>query len=302
MRIALAAVVVVAAACGDNLPGPADGHLFEGKVWGGNLAVADGWVYFTTYGERDGKQHALWRVSRDGGAAEPIWVGPRGIFGYGLAIGEGHLFWSEAVDEQLTAAGVFEVSASGGNETQLATFSTMNAPYAGVSFDAGHVYAANEDEVLDIPAGGTASTAYAGSVSWMVHRGGHLYVLAGNMLLADGAPIAMIGSPEGQFDVDDHAAYIGDGESLRRIPLDATTTAAAIDIHGKPQVITAGPHEVYAVVQLVGGEELDRFDFASGATTALADDLHVVGALAADDTSVYLAECCDNGVIARFDL
>lgn len=303
-----AVMVGMLAACGDNLPGPPGGHLYDGKVWGGNLAVADGWVYFSTFGEGDGEDHALWRVRPDGGAAEPIWVGPRGIFGYGLAAAGGELYWSELADKSGTTTGVFAVAAAGGYETQLGTFTTMEAAYAGVSFDGGHVYAGSFDEVLDIPVpGGAQTTAYSGGLSWMVHRGGHLYVLTGNTLLADGAVLATIASPDGGFDVDDHAVYIGDGESLRRIPLDTTTTAASIAIHGKPDVIVAAPTEVYADVALglsAGNEELDRFDFATGATRTLASDLHFVFTLAIDDTSVYAAQCnCSTGgFIARFDL
>jgi hypothetical protein len=99
MRKHLAAAVIGLAACGDNLPPPEPVILFQGNVWGGNLAVADGRVYFTafTYGAEE--DQAVLSVPAGGGAVTRLWHGaPHMIFGNGMAVAGGDVFWSQEAD------------------------------------------------------------------------------------------------------------------------------------------------------------------------------------------------------------
>ena len=155
------AALIAGAGCGDA--GREGAPLYEGDVWGGNLAVADGRVYFTTFGHGAAHDHAVWSVPAGGGEPTLIWHGaPDRLFGYGMAVHDGDVFWSQ---DDAGAPAVFSAPIGGGARAALGSFTETQAPAANVTVDDDWIFAGSAHQILRIPRrGGPAVIVYTGDV------------------------------------------------------------------------------------------------------------------------------------------
>lgn len=272
--------------------------LYEGNVWTGNVAVADGMVYFTTYDEVD--LHSVLRVPTCGGEPSVVWSEANtGLFGQGMAVDGGEVFWSQAVKDGggvLVGAAVFRAPITGGARTLVGSFSSPWAPYSGLRVVGDTVYAASLVEVVSVPrGGGDATVVYDGAVQWgTVVKDGRLYLTGEDRLLAltlpAGAPqeLAQLPAPvAGAFDVDETHAYVAAGDDLWKIPLAGgpPTSLAKATAMG---YAVAGPEDVYAFANGDSGRVVLRVPKAGGAAETLAE-VGPAGAMTLDGADLYVA-------------
>lgn len=274
--------------------------LYEGDVWGGNVAVADGMVYFTTYGDLG--LHAVLGVPTCGGEPSVVWSEENtGLFGKGMAVDGGEVFWSQAVVDgggDLVGAAVFRSPTMGGARMLVGPFSGPEAPYSGIRLVGDTVYAASFLEVVSVPrGGGEVTVVYDGAVEWgTVVQDGRLYLTSADRLLAltlpAGAPqqLAQLPAPaSGSFDVDETHAYVATGDTLWKIPLTGGTPTALAQGTAMTHAV-AGPDEVYSVAD---GMVL-RVPKDGGAPEAMSD-VGPSATMTLDGTDLYVAYCCGEG-------
>jgi hypothetical protein len=290
-------------ACGDK--GPA--RLYDGNVWGGQLAVVDGTVYFTTLGEGSDNEVGVYAVPASGGSATRLWHGSaHGIPGYGMAVRDGTVYWT---GETAMAAGVaaFAVPTSGGDGSVLGMFDTGQAPSQGVAVDDTAMYGASSQEIVRFDrAGATAPSQAVGTpgIGWMVERGGALYYTTSTSVVRldlgtmQAATVPAAGVATGAFAVDDTDAYVPTATAILRVPLDGSP-ATPIAVAGQPAQIIEDGDVFYATL----GSQVVRIH-RDGTTDVLLDGAPTVFALARDGSSLYVANCACGlaGFIHRIDL
>jgi len=319
-KVASVAALLLAA-CSTSAPPvhSPDGYdiLYTGSVWGGNLAVANGTVYFTTFTDDDStvSAHSVRAVSRDGGSVDVLWRSTTAqIFGYGLAIAGGDLYWSEALDGDPPAgAGFFRAPIGGGDRTQLGQFQTGGAPYNGVVADETAAFASNGD-ILTVPIAGTSATTLstAPGANWLGLQGELLYFTSGQSLMSlprtGGAPSTLASfstAVANQFDLDRDAAYVQTDGAIVRVPLDGSAQSMYPVGTGTPSLVVKGADAFYVDAPLdTGDDQILRVPLSGDPVQVLATNLHYVFSLAIDDRYLYFAQCAcsHDGFIGRIAL
>jgi hypothetical protein len=320
--LALTAACSSCGAPGDLPDAAASGpFLYQGLVWGGNLAVADGEVYFTTFNDGPtGTQHAVRAVPTTGGDVRVVWQGDSGLFGYGMAVHGGRVAWSGDFDPMGEA--FFSAPAAGGDRTLLGQFNSAFVASGGVTADDNWTCAANETEILCAPAaGGAAIPVYAQSQGpgWIALRNGTLYFTTDSALQAvapsGGAPRTIAALPSGskRFDLDDTTAWVLSGSSLVVVPLDGSPTTTVPIASGPAHEILRGPAAIYLIVTTMdptdggapsGSDAIVKMALDGSQQQILLADLHFDWSLATDGTTLFVAQCtCSSGgFVARLPL
>jgi hypothetical protein len=289
--------------------------LFRGRVWGGNLAVADGVVYFTTY-TGDPIEHAVLSVPVSGGEPTTVTVSGRGTFGNGMAVRNGRVYWLQNADVYAGQGAIYGATLPQGELMTVSSFSTPAVPRCGVAADDAWIYAATTDEIVRVPLdGGDAATLYSGAIVWgTVLRERNLYFIGdgalGRVNLDSGlaellAPIDGLGA-FGPFDVDADAAYVPAENGILRVPLDGSAAVALTRDVGTAVAVVASTDDVFAIAGIGTdkGSYIVRVPKSGGAAVPVHEGSTGIGSLALHDTTLYAAYCCGDagGEVVRFDL
>ncbi len=254
------AVVVMAVGCGGGSSPPT---VFDpAAVWGGNLVAHDGRVYTTTFNEScgsvDDSDHAVWSFPIAGGDPSVVFCGgSHQLFGFGMAVGGGRVFWSGDGDG---ASAIWSAPIEGGERALVAELSS--APESGVATDDQFVYAAGEFEIVRAPlAGGDAEVIFQRSIGapigWFDIVGDQIVAIIASISHAsDVLAMATDGSAStpldtlpdlqnGQFCFDDEALFVVRSDDVVRIPRDGSaSTVFATQLAG-PKGCAVLDGEVY---------------------------------------------------------
>ena len=302
--------LLLCAGCGDNLT-PYQ-VLYVGNVWGGNLAVDDGRVYFTTFYHGPEEDQAVWSVPADGGEPTLLWHGAPGmIFGFGMAVDDGDLFWSQ---QDTPTNAVFSVSIEGGDRAEVGRFTTTQAPYAGVDVEDDWIFAGSHDQIVRIPRdGGGAVPVFEGPVGWIDREGGPLYFISGETLQrldpVTGAAelVANISAP-GDFALAGDVAYIAGGDAVWTVPLDGGDPTQLVAGLERPGVVAIGKDAVFVTAEDDGGVTVLQIPLVGGEPRTLFRTRIIAPSMVVDGDQLYLAFCCEDdgstsgGQVVRIDL
>ena len=296
-------------------------------VWGLNLAATGDGALFTTYGEgADGHDHALWRVSAEGGAPAVVWRGPSGILGAGLGVVDGRAYLPAELQWNGATQGVLAIPLDGSAApTVAATFGTPCAAYGGVAFDATNVYAASigcavgEGQIVAIPrAGGAPSTVWSGSAAGdgarsLTTYGGDVYFVrdddsdgdgaATRIAAAGGAPVTIADVEARGIAIDDDGVYLTVDDGVSFVPHDgsaAQTLASGLDTPGLVVVDATGVYVATGTLADSGSGAVVHIPAGGGAPVTIASGQATIFALAVDDTHVYWASE-KGGAVIRAD-
>lgn len=294
------ALAFVAGACGDNIaPPPELPVLYEGNVWGGNLAVADGEVYFTTFYHGGELDQAVWGVSVDGGEPRLLWHGAaHALFGRAMAVDAGDVFFDqEDLSDGDDRMKVFSVPRAGGDRRDWG----FAGGSGGLAVDDRWVLVATRDGLVRTPrGGGEAQLLVMGAVTDVERRSDEVYITRADRLERvdedTGAvtPIAGVAGI-GLLALADAAAYAIAGDVVWRIPLPPTTAAptAILAGHGSPYEIAADGDDLYAVVaSATDGYRLLRVSVASGAVADITPPTFRAAKVVVTPEAVFAAFCC----------
>lgn len=312
VRPMLAFCLLLGAGCGDNLQPPSEPLvLYEGNVWGGNLAVADGRVFFTTFDHGDELDHAVWSVATDGGVPTLLWHGaPGAIFGYGMAVDDDEVFWSQNAD--LTNA-VLSAPIGGGARTERGRFTTAQAAYTGVVVDADWIFAGSWDQIIRIPRqGGDAEVIFESSVDWIDRDGGPLYFTGRGTLqrfAADGGAPAQVAAIAGaaQFAIVGDVAYVAAADAVWTVSLEGGAPTVLASGLVNPWRIAAGSDAVFTTTMDDDGVAVLRVPLDGGPVETVYRTRISAPQMVVDGNQLYLAFCCDDdasiggGQVVRLD-
>lgn len=295
-------------------------------LWGLELAVDGGQVYYTAYGAGpDEHQHQLWSVPAGGGEPSLLWQGRSGILGTGLRIAGGTAYFSAQLAWNGASQGVLGVPLAGGPATVLATFGTPCAPYGDMAIDDVNVYAASNGcgsgpgQILAVPrAGGAARVLWTGGgpydgAAGLAVRAGDVYVLRDDDDDGDGAvmkiaangqaaPVSIGVNKEAHgLAVDDDGVYVTAGSALVMLPADGSAAQTLATQLGRPSLVAVDASGIYVVQgndDVVATASIVRVPHDGGDVTVLASGLPAVFALALDDRAVYWASQT-SGAVSR---
>jgi hypothetical protein len=287
------------------------------QIWGLELAVDGGQVYYTAYGAGpDQHQHQIWSVPAAGGEPSLVWQGSSGILGSGMRIADGLAYLSAELAWNGAGEGVLGVALAGGPATVEATFGTACAAYGDMALDDVNVYAgsngcgAGAGQILAVPrAGGAATTLWSGdgplvgSAALAVRKGEVYFLLDDDgdgdgvvmTLATSGAatPVSIGTAKEAHgIAVDDDGVYVTAGSALLMLPADGspTVTLATGLLHpGRIAVDASGIYVVLGGLDDGAMGSVVRVPHGGGATTVLADGQPAIFALALDERAVYWA-------------
>jgi hypothetical protein len=291
-------VVLLLAGC-ESVDGPG---LFVGEVSGDNLAVADGFLYWTT--QRDDGPLTVWRGTTDGAESQLLWSGPQGGRPHpGMAVRGGRVFWAGELEDDSAESGLFSVPIDGGEREVLITFpSTLSA--GGLVADDRAVYVA-APSLVEVPIdGGPVKELALDSVRWIVRRETTLYFTTSmsrllRLDLGTSQVTAIVPAGLERFDVDDEAAFVGIASSIIRAPFDGSATAT-IPV-GFPRDIVRGPDALYTITD----DGLVRVPLDGGPLELLRASTQL-RSIVIDGTSLYFTECAclaeQVGTVGRIDL
>lgn len=277
--------------------------LFEGDVWGGNLAVDAGRVYFTTFGVPSDREDEVWSVDATGGARVVAWRGVGGIFGVGMAVEGDYVYWSQDAVDDGGVPGVYRALTRGGPRELLGEFPTSQAAYGGVVTDGTNVYAGQHDSIISVPlAGGAVTTLYSGEVGSIRRSvdGTALYFSAEEVLMRVPLPAGTAetvrrfpGARLGAVAIDATSAFVTMGTAILRVPLDGADTETVADGLERPGSIVLSDEHVYAAVVLGDHHAVVRAPIGGGEVTYVLE-VFAAGSptLALDDDALYAAYCC----------
>jgi hypothetical protein len=287
------------------------------QIWGLELVVNGGQVYYTAYGAGpDQHQHQLWSVPAAGGEPSLVWQGPSGFLGSGLRIADGTAYLSAELLWNGAAEGVLAVPLAGGPASVVARFGTNCAAYGGMALDDVNVYAGSNGcgdgagQILAVPrAGGAATTLWSGDdilvgSAALAVRNGEVYFLLDDDGDGDGAvmkiatsgaatPVAIGTDREAHgIAVDADGIYVTAGDALLMLPADGSpaVTLAAQLLH--PGLLAVDASGIYLVEGNFGDGAMGsvvRVPHGGGARTVLADGQPAIFALALDENAVYWA-------------
>lgn len=229
MRGCLVVAALATSGCGDNIE--------MGEVWGGNLAVADGRMYFSTMvGE---SEHAIWSQDLDGDSPKQLWRGaPHQIFGDGMAVRDGRVYWSSddtTTGVNLPPSAVFSAPIEGGAPRREGVFTMPSAAYGGLDVDADHIYAATLGEVIEFDA--EPRVLLRDEIRYFRIAGPLMYVLTATELkrivieTLEVSTVTTISTGNAALCIDDASAYVISGSTLYQISLaDGTQAMIATDL------------------------------------------------------------------------
>lgn len=180
-KLCAVGIALCACACGDNQ------EFDASRVWGGNLAIDGNVLFTTTYDVGPDKVHAVWAIPLHPGEAlqineaRQIFKGhPGWIFGNGMAVVGGNVYWSSDGE---SAASVFRVAIDGASQVEHVTdFSSHHAPYGGLRVDDSSVYAMS-NEVISAPLAGGSATRVYGAADWFTIRNNDILLGVGDNTL-----------------------------------------------------------------------------------------------------------------------
>jgi len=309
-RVLFAAAIV--AGCGDDrvARGPFTASvLFEGHVWGDQLAVHDGEVLFTTYGGVTPLDHAVRGTSIATAETRAIWEGgPGELFGSGFALHDDRVVWTGEATGAVSA--VLDAPISGGDRRVLVALDGLDW-YAGTAADDQQLYVPGTSGaargIFAVPfAGGAPSLVEAttSELQWIAMHGRTLYFTtqAGadttiHRLPLDGSASSIVTtlvvSIGRGFGVTDDALYVPAADGIRRVGLDGTLlgTIETVPAGVPVSTVDAFAGDVYYVAGTTLGRVVD------GEAEALVDQLHLYeGArLAADADAIYVTGFYNKG-------
>lgn len=306
MRIAC---VVVLAACTGG--GESQAELFRGDVWGGNIAASDGMAYWTTYNEGGEvpNEIGLYAAPLDGSAgAVRLSVGnSHGIPGFGMAVAGGRVFWSGALGNGASGAGVFGDSITSGDRTQVAQFSTGEAP-RGVAVDSQFVYASGS-ELIRIPLAGGAQETIGSPVHWLAHVDDELILERDGVIsrrtsaTGDEQVLTTVAGVTGNLVIDGNTIYVPATAAIIKIARDTGMTST-LEVGGMVSEIAVAGDVVFAFRQ-IETSEIVRLPASGGPTELVVADPGALGSMVIADRDLLYARCsCGpvggaNGAIER---
>jgi|SRR5579859_4276419 len=294
------------------------GVVAQPMLWGLELTVDGGQVYYTAYGAgADGHDHQLWSAPVGGGEPTLVWQGPSGILGSGLRIVDGRAFFSGQLAWGTADEGVLSVPLAGGAARVEAHFPTGCAAYGGVAADDAYVYAAangcaeGAGAIVAVPrAGGAARTLWTGDGPWagaaaIAAGGGTLYFLQDDDDDGDGAamkldasghatPLSLTTSHEATaLAADATGAWVTAGDTLVHVPADGSAPVTLATHLAHPSLVAVDPSGAYVVTGTlddgaVGTVVLVPRD-PGGTPQVLAAGQPAIFALALDGDAVYWA-------------
>ena len=300
MRWRCSLALVVAACSSDPVTWDCGGSvdvLYRGTVWGENLAVGDGRVYFSWYENAAGDHHAIESVSTTCGAAETTsWLGgEQDLFGKGMAVHGGSVFWSEAVTEFGDVA-IWAAPATANSHNprvQLATFDNI-VPFV----DGGDALYALGISLMfvRIPYDGSAISTLVAPLDpnllWLTAADSKLYyayngtVVALDLASGTQTSFAVAQYSGGQFDVDATNLYVPIHDGVAIVPLDGSPQT--ILVTGNPwNSVVLGADGLYGQTQ----DMLARMAMTGGTPTQLAP-LGQGGSIVRDGNTIYATACC----------
>ncbi len=287
-------------ACGDNAAPPlALPVLYEGNVWGDQLAVADGQVYFVTFYHGPERDQAVWRVGVEGGEPALLWHGaPGATFGHKMTVQAEDLFFDqdhlEDADDRLK---LFSVPIGGGERRDWG----FAGGAGGLVVDDHWLYVGNPDGLTRVPrGGGTAEVLAAGYIGDVERAGDEVYITRGDRLERVDVEAGVVTPITGVAGIGrltltttDALAIAGDAVVRMPLPPSTATPATVLSGHGAPYEIAADGDDLYAVVEPErDGARLLHVSLSTGAVVDITPKEIRPGRLVVDADSVFLAFCC----------